>query len=73
MDFENQNVQNHHFSTKSVPDLCFSNSAVCWGPKNRTNRGIPVLWLQHSSENEQKGGTLKIKKSKIVILVLNQS
>jgi hypothetical protein len=42
-DFENLKVQNRDFSTKSVPDSCgFPNSAVCWGPKNSTNRGIPV-------------------------------
>ena len=43
VDFENPKVQNCNFSTKSVPDQCgFSNSAIAWGPKNRTNREIPV-------------------------------
>ena len=43
VDFENPKVQNRLFSTKTVFNYCgFSNSAVCWGPKNRTNRGIPV-------------------------------
>ena len=43
-DFENPKVPNRDFSTKSVSDQCgFSNSAVCWGPKNRTNWGIPVV------------------------------
>ena len=44
-DFENPKIQNHNFSTKSVPDYCsFSNSAISLGPKNSTNQGIPVVW-----------------------------
>ena len=36
-------LSNRDLSTKSVSDYYrFSNSAVCWGPKNRTNRGPPV-------------------------------
>ena len=42
-DFENPKVPNNDFSTKSVFCYCgFSNRVVCYGPKNRTNRGIPV-------------------------------
>ena len=33
-DFEDTKVHNYDFSTESVPDT--------WGPKNRTNWGIPV-------------------------------
>ena len=44
VDFENSKVPNCNFSTKSVFNQCgFSNSAVCWGPKNRTIRGIPYI------------------------------
>ena len=52
MDFENTKVPNRNFTTKSVFDQCgFSNSAVCWGPKNRTNRGIPVVGSSRYPKN----------------------
>ena len=28
-------------------------SAVCWRPKNRTNRGIPVLWKEEMKEEKK--------------------
>ena len=47
VDFENSKVPNCNFSTKSMFNQCgFSNSAVCWGPKNHTIRRIPVVAIQ---------------------------
>ena len=44
VDFEITKVPNCNFTTKSVFDQrSFSISAVCWGPRNHTNWGIPVL------------------------------
>ena len=49
-DFENPKVPNRDFSTKSVSDLCgFSNSAVCWGPKNCTNLYIFLILQKYIS------------------------
>ena len=39
-DFGNPKVPNRDFIVNQ-----YSISAVCWGPKNRTNRGIPVKSL----------------------------
>ena len=44
VDFGYTKAPNCNFNTKSVfNQRGFSNSAVSWGPKNRTNRGFPVL------------------------------
>ena len=51
-DFENPKVQIHDFSTTSVSNYCnFSNSAVCWGTKNSTNRGIRVFFKKIVKKN----------------------
>ena len=42
-DFENAEVINCDFSTKSVPEQYgFLNNTVPWGPKNSTIQGPPV-------------------------------
>ena len=67
-DFENQKVPNRDFSTKSVPDLWgFPISAVCWGPKNRTNRGIPVFTTLEINSSQCDGQKCNVEVENVTI------